>query len=100
MPRRRLYPSNADRQAAYRARLAMRQANPREDALGARVKELEAALLVMTAQARTADRRAAAAENQALVALEQVKALKITIAALEGLPKRSPQTPARLQRKA
>jgi hypothetical protein len=37
----------------------------------------------MTARAQTAVRRAAEAENQAATALEQVKALKITIAALQ-----------------
>jgi hypothetical protein len=86
MPRQRLYPSNADRQAAYRARLASRQADATKSTLAARVEELEASLLAMTARAQTADRRAAEAEDQAAIAFEQVKALKITIAALQHRP--------------
>jgi hypothetical protein len=93
MPRQHLYPSNADRQAAYRARLASRQADATKSTLAARVGELEASLLAMTARAQTADRRAAEAESQAAIALEQVKALKITVAVLQHRPEATASDP-------
>jgi hypothetical protein len=75
MPRQRLYASSAARQAAYRARLAQRQAADVDAALVTLVAELEQALASMTARAETAEQRAVVAEGQ-------LTALKLTVAAL------------------
>ena len=76
MGRPRLYTSNAERQSAYRARLAQRQAANLDAGLAARVAEMETALAAAVARAETA-------EAEATVAREQVTALKLTIAALQ-----------------
>jgi hypothetical protein len=83
MPRQRLYTSNAERQAAYRARLADRQAIGVDGRLAARVAELETALAAATARAETAEARAIAAEGEAIAARQQFTAFKVTIAALQ-----------------
>ncbi|MGH9076523.1 MAG: hypothetical protein ACRDY0_03565 [Acidimicrobiales bacterium] len=83
MPRQRLYSSNAERQAAYRARLARRQAGDLDAGLVAKVTELETTLAAATRRAETAERRAAKAEADAAVAREQLTALKLTVAALQ-----------------
>jgi hypothetical protein len=64
MPRQRLYNSNAERQAAYRDRLAARQALAESGQLVARLAELEAALAAMTRRAEAAEQRAVRAEAQ------------------------------------
>lgn len=83
MPRQRLYTSNAERQSAYRARLAQRQATGADADLAARVTELETALAAAVVRAETAETRAVHAEAEANVAREQVTALKLTVAALQ-----------------
>jgi hypothetical protein len=64
MPRERMYSSNAERQAAYRARIADRHALAASGQLVARVAELEAALAAMTRRAQVAEQRAGRAEAQ------------------------------------
>jgi len=76
MARERLYATNAERQAAYRARLTRRQQDAADSRLVARVAELEQQLAAARQQADTAHQRAAAAEGQ-------VGALKLTVAALQ-----------------
>lgn len=66
MPRQRMYSSNAERQAAYRARLTQRQALAGSGQLVARVADLEAALAAMTRRAQTAEKRAEKAERQTI----------------------------------
>ena len=83
MPRQRLYDSNAERQSAYRARLADRQAGDLDAGLAARVTELETALAAATRRADTAEARATHAEAEARIARDQVTAFKLTIAALQ-----------------
>jgi hypothetical protein len=96
MPRQRLYDSNAERQAAYRARLAHRQAG---DLDAGRVAELETALAAATS-------RALAAEDRAAVAEGQLTALKLTIAALQHrleqttVPPVGPEPAAKMNRQA
>ena len=83
MPRRRLYPSNAERQAAYRARLAVRQARVSHVPQTVSGEQLEAALVAMTSRAEKADRRAVEAERRAEAAVRQARALKLSLAALQ-----------------
>ena len=83
MPRHRLYTSNAERQAAYRARLADRQSGGVDGRLVARVAELETALAAARLRAETAEARAIAAEGEAHIARHQLTAFKLTIAALQ-----------------
>lgn len=83
MPPQRLYSSNAERQSAYRARLAQRQAADLDAVLVARVAELEAALEAAITRAETAEVSAIRAEQEANAAREQITAFKLTIAALQ-----------------
>jgi hypothetical protein len=83
MPRQRLYSSNAERQAAYRARLAERHAVGVDGRLVARVAELESALAAAVRRAETAATRAADTEAEARLARDQLGAFKLTIAALQ-----------------
>jgi hypothetical protein len=64
MPRERIYSSNAERQAAYRARVAEHHALAGSGQLVSRVRELEAALAAMTRRAENAEQRAVRAEAQ------------------------------------
>ena len=70
MPQERRYDSNAQRQAAYRARLAERRALAGTDAAVEQLRELEAFLA-------DAQRRAAAAEARVKQAEERQRASKI-----------------------
>lgn len=78
MPRQRMYSSNAERQAAYRARLTARQALAGSGQLTARLAELETALAAMTKRAEQADARAARAERQAATARDRYAELLST----------------------
>jgi uncharacterized protein YceH (UPF0502 family) len=71
MPRERMYTSNADRQAAYRARLAERQALAESGQLTGRLAELEAALAAANRRADRAEQKAATAERQAAIARDR-----------------------------
>lgn len=116
MGRERVYSSNAERQAAYRARLAERTRLARAGQLTGRVGEFEAALAATTRRAEAADARAARAESDAVcrhdlerdlaVALGRVADLEATVT---GLRRRlaenttttaSPPGPAGLNRAA
>lgn len=76
MPRERLYASNAERQAAYRARLTQRQAAASDRRLAAKVAELDKQLAAAIARAETAEKRAVTAEGQ-------LRGLKLSVAALQ-----------------
>lgn len=65
MSRERVYSSNADRQAAYRARLAERRRLTQSGRLTGRLRELEMALAVAIRRAEAAEARAARAERDA-----------------------------------
>lgn len=87
MPRERMYSSNAERQSAYRARLADRQALADTGQLARRVAELEKALAAATKQAEAAEQRAARAERQAAIAADghvELKAARQHIAELQA----------------
>jgi hypothetical protein len=90
MPRQRMYSSNAERQAAYRARLAARQALADSGQLVARVAELEAALAAMTRRAQTAEQQAARAEAQNDELRDPNTAAAVSVA---GRPARTPAGP-------
>src|SRR5579871_2058472 len=75
-------PTRRDR-AAYRARLAVRRRDISHGHLAAQVEQLEAALAAMSTRAETAERRAIDAERRAASALEQVRALKLSVAGLQ-----------------
>lgn len=64
MPRDRLYTSNADRQAAYRARLAEQRTLAGTDAVVARLRSLDAALADAERRTEAAETRAATAEQR------------------------------------
>ena len=66
MGRERLYSSNAERQAAYRARLAERTRLDNAGRPTGRLAELEAALAAATRRAEAAEARAARAERDAV----------------------------------
>src|SRR5580658_2675515 len=78
-----MYSSNAERQAAYRARLAQRQAMAVDRRLAAQVAELETALAAAVRRAATAEARAERAEHQTAVARERIKVLEISLAGLQ-----------------
>ena len=78
MPRARLYASNAERQAAYRARLAERRALADSEELVARVVELESALAAAIRRVEDAEQRVTRAEGQATDARESYSALLAT----------------------
>lgn len=82
MPRGRLYASNAERQAAYRARLAERHALADSGGLTGRLVELEAALAAANPRAEAAGRRAARAAREAAAARDRYTALLSTRPAL------------------
>jgi GMP synthase PP-ATPase subunit len=71
MPRERLYDSNADRQAAYRARLAERHALAGTGQLIGRLTELEAALAAANRRADAAEQKTVRAERQAAAARDR-----------------------------
>src|SRR5580658_2044536 len=71
MPRQRAYASNAERQAAYRARLAERARLAGSGQLIARFAELEAAHAAAVRRAEAAEARAARAEHDATVARDR-----------------------------
>ena len=73
MPRQRKYSSNAERRAAYRARLAQRQATAVDRHLAARVAELETALAATTRRAETAETRSTQAEQEANITRERIE---------------------------
>jgi|GEM_PF-4655272 hypothetical protein len=66
MSRERVYSSNAERQAAYRARLAERTRLDGAGQLTGRLAELEASLAAATRRAEVAEARAARAESDAV----------------------------------
>jgi hypothetical protein len=66
MGRERVYSSNAERQAAYRARLAERTRLDGAGQLTGRLAELEAALAAASRRAEAAEARAARAEHDAV----------------------------------
>ncbi len=78
MPRPRLYASNAERQAAYRERLAERHALADSGQLVAHLGELEAALAAANRRAQAAEVRAARAQRQAAAARDRYTALLAT----------------------
>jgi hypothetical protein len=78
-----MYSSNAERQAAYRARLAERQALGVDARLAARLSELETALAAAVRRAEAAEERAERAEHQTAVARERIKVLEISLAGLQ-----------------
>jgi len=88
----RVYSSNAERRAAYRARLAERRGLDGTGRLTGRLAELEAALADATRRAEAAEARAARAEHDAgcghdlerdlAVALGRVADLEVTVAEL------------------
>jgi hypothetical protein len=92
MSRERVYSSNAERQAAYRARLAERRGLDDTGRLTARLRELETALTDATRWAEAAEPRPARAESDAArrhdlerdlaVALGRVADLEATVAGL------------------
>jgi hypothetical protein len=92
MGRERVYSSNAERQAAYRARLAERRGLDGTGRLSGRLAQLEAALAAATRRAEAAEARAARAESDAVcrhdlerdlaVALGRVADLEATLAGL------------------
>lgn len=90
MPRERLYSSNAERQAAYRDRLAARQALAGSGQLVARVRDLEAALAAMTRRAQVAEQRAGRAEAQTADLRDRSNARDGNAA---GRPTRTPPPP-------
>jgi hypothetical protein len=71
MARQRVYATNAERQAAYRARVARRQQQAADGRLAARVAQLEQQLAEAVGRAETAEQRAAVTEGR-LVALKTV----------------------------
>lgn len=75
MPRARLYASNAERQADYRARLAERRALADSGELVDRVVELEAALAAARRREEAAEGRFTRAERQAADARYRYTAL-------------------------
>lgn len=75
MPRARLYASNAERQAAYRARLAQRHALVDSGGLAGRLAELETALAAANRRVDAANVRAARAERRAAAARDRYDAL-------------------------
>lgn len=75
MPRTRLYTSNAERQAAYRARLAERRALADSEQLVDGVVEREAALAAASRLAKAAEQRTARAERQAAEARDRYTAM-------------------------
>jgi hypothetical protein len=90
MGRVRVYSSNAERQAAYRARLAERRSRDGTGRLTARLRQLETALADAIRRADVAEIRAARAESDArrdleddlAVALGRVADLEATVAEL------------------
>jgi hypothetical protein len=64
MSRERIYSSDAERQAAYRARLAERTRPAGTGQLTARLRDLETALAATTRHAEDAEARAAQAERE------------------------------------
>ena len=78
MPRARLYASNAERQADYRARLAERRALADSGELVDRVVELEAALAAARRREEAAEGRVTRAERQAADARYRYTALLAT----------------------
>jgi hypothetical protein len=87
MARERLYSSNADRQAAYRARLAERSRLDGTGRLTGRIRGLETALAAATRRAEDAEARATRAEQDAAerdlaTALGRVADLEATVAGL------------------
>lgn len=78
MPRERVYESNAERQAAYRARLAERQELAESGQLVARLAELERTLVAADRRAERAEQRAAKAERQAATARDRYADLLAT----------------------
>jgi hypothetical protein len=92
MSRERVYSSNAERQAAYRARLAERRGLDGTGRLSGRLHQLETALADATRRAEVAEARAARAESDAVcrhdlerdlaVALGRVADLEATLAGL------------------
>jgi hypothetical protein len=71
MPRERMYSSNAERQAAYRDRLAARLALAESGQLVARLTELETVLAAAVRRAERAEARAARAERDAATARDR-----------------------------
>jgi hypothetical protein len=105
MPRQRLFSSNAERQAAYRARLAQRQSDGVAPGLVAQVAQLETALAAAVARAETAEARAVHAEQEANMTREQITAFKLTIAALQHrleqtVPRAESEPAAKMNRQA
>jgi hypothetical protein len=92
MGRERLYSSDAERQAAYRARLAERTRLARAGQLTGRLRQLETALADAIRRAEAAEARAARAEHDAArrhdlerdlaAALGRVAELEATVAGL------------------
>ena len=92
MGRERVYSSNADRQAAYRARLAERRRHDGTGRLSGRIRDLGTALAAATSRAEAAEARTARAERDAAdrdqlgrdlaVALGRVADLEATVAGL------------------
>jgi hypothetical protein len=93
MGRERVYSSNADRQAAYRARLAQRTRLDGSGQLTRRLRELETALADATRRAEVAEARAARTAHDAATgrhrfdcdlatALGRVADLEATVAGL------------------
>ena len=91
MPRPRLYASNAERQAAYRERLAERHALADSGQLVAHLGEMEAALAAANRRAQAAEVRAARSERQAADVRDRYTALlttrPVSIAGAPGLAK-------------
>jgi hypothetical protein len=75
MPRERTYSSNAERQAAYRDRLAERQALAGTGQLTRRLAELEAALAAANRRADAAEQKAARAEREGVAARDRYREL-------------------------
>lgn len=78
MPRERIYESNAERQAAYRARIADRQTLAESGQLTRRLAELERALAAADRRADRAEQKAAKAERQAAAARDRYADLLAT----------------------
>ena len=116
MGRERVYSSNADRQAAYRARLAERRRPDGTGRLTGRIREIGTALAAATSRAEVAEARTARAERDAAdrdqlgrdlaVALGRVADLEATVAGLRRqlaaatTATASPPGPAGLKRAA
>jgi hypothetical protein len=78
MPRERMYSSNAERQAAYRDRLAARLALAESGQLVARLTELETVLAAAVRRAERTEARAARAERDAATARDRYAELLAT----------------------